>query len=201
MRKLRIPVLLMIFFTFINTACRGDRFSLVYIPVPTVKAVDFAGYQDIFYSGIMIKGIPENIQSKKITNNFFVNEFSKVVKKRVSGPVSIDPKAEKRNKSLLISGDIVVNIKKRSIIGSKKKDGKKIRIFKKVENWELEMSLTFQDIGTGKILFTKKMKSILNSADPKRPDYNFRFLFRRVTERFIRRVMRLGKIESRYLLK
>ncbi|MCK5222573.1 MAG: hypothetical protein KAR14_13390, partial [Candidatus Aminicenantes bacterium] len=101
---------------------------------------------------------------------------------------------------LLISGEIILKIKERNVIGEKK-GRKKGRFFIKMENWELQLDIFFKDVATGKNIFSKKIKETFNGAERNKPDFNFELLFRKITEKFVRLFMGLGRMEIRYLIK
>lgn len=193
--------LLTVFLLFFFFGCNMEKYTIVHIPVPSKKAIDFIKYKKIFFSPFEITGHLEGFDPQVEVNSFFLSEFPKVINKEISGPVNPKDLSGIEKSTLLIEGKIIVKVDQRSIIDTKKARHKKRRVFVKVENWEMELEIFFKDLNQKETVLRKKFKSKLNSADPKRPDYNFKFLFRKITENFIRKVMRIGKIESRFLFK
>jgi len=200
---MKIRIVSIIFFgaILLFSGCSVEKYSVVSIPVPTKKAIDFIKYEHIYFSPFDIKGTPEGLSPYKVINFFFLDEFPKVIKKKIEGPVYPDKFPEFKKNSLLIKGKVFLKINRRSVINTKKIKHKKRKVFVKVENWEIQTEIEFFDPLLKKTIFKKMIKSTLNSANPKRPDYNFRYLFRKTTEKFIRRIMRVGKTERRFLLK
>ena len=194
----KIIMTLMIIIAIIISGCKLQNSRIVHFPVTGKNAIDFEKYKDIFFENIEIKSFTESYDPSHDIKNFFINEFSKAIKRDIilADISKTEEKTGVSNPSLIIGGELKLKIIKRSII----EGGKKEKKFVKVENWEMEMKIFFRDTETDKKIFFKTLKSTINSADPKKPDYNFKFLFRKITEKFIRGIRPVGKIERRYLL-
>lgn len=196
--KKTIMALMIITFLAV-TGCKLQNSKIIHFPVTGKNALEFEKYKDIFFENIKIKSFTESYDPSHDIKNFFINEFSKAIDRDITMILKTPETEEKTGiskPSLVIGGELTLKITKRSIIEEKKKKKK----FVKVENWEMEMKIFFRDTESGKKIFYKTLKSTLNSADPKKPDYNFKFLFREITEKFIRGIRPVGKIERRYLL-
>ncbi len=183
----------------LSGSCSTRRVDLVRIPVVSKSAIDFVRFKKVVYAPIKVKKFPSEFKPESSINYFFLKEMPKVIDKPVGEYDSSNEINEGLNEGdlLLVGGELSLNIKKRSVIREKKKK----RVFVEVENWELSLEIFFKDVATGKEMFKKTLKGSLIGADGEKPDYNFEFIFRKVTEKFIRVFMGLGKLETRYLLK
>ncbi|MEN8153975.1 MAG: hypothetical protein ABFR75_08115 [Acidobacteriota bacterium] len=194
----KISIIILILISFVLTGCKIQGHKIVHFEVINKGAIDFDKYKNIFFEDIKINSSVKSYDPIPDINEFFLEEFPKAIKrdiKRAEVPESIS-KDPVSGSSLIIRGELTLKTIKRSIIREKKKEKK----FVKVENWEMEMKIFFTDMKSGKKVFFKTLKSLLNTADPKKPDYNFKFLFTKITEKLIKGIIRVGKTERRYLL-
>ncbi len=181
--------------------CRTQPVNIVKIPVKSKSTIDFVKYDKILYKPFIYKNFPIGYDPGPSVDFFFLNEFKKIIKKDISKYSSDNKKSVITNseKSLLIIGEIILDIKIRHVVDRKKR--RKKGVFVKIENWNMKMDIKFIDMNTGKNIFNKILKEKILSTDGKRPDYNFEFLFGKVTEKFVRYFLGLGRYETRYLMK
>jgi len=191
-----------VFLTFLIGSCRTQPVDLVRIPVQSRNAINFIKYKDIVYDPAKIEKFPSEFDPGPSIDYFFLNELPKTIKKPVKRykPELYDTSKLKEGDLLLISGEVTLKIKERNVIDEQRGKEKR-RVFIKVENWELQFIILFRDLATGKDIFSKTLKDSLSGADKNKPDYNFEFLFRKITEKFVNLFMGLGRLETRYLLK
>ncbi len=107
----------------------------------------------------------------------------------------------------VISGQLVFSIKDRSVLRKVRDDsGKKKKGFVSIQNWSLNLEVIVRDMsnldasGQGKVLFKKNYDSRLREADPEKAEYNFKALFNKVTDRFLKEISRRKRYEKRTLL-
>lgn len=197
-----ILIIYTIILAFLIGNCRTRPVNLVRIPVKSTNAINFIKYKEIVYNPIKVEKFPSEYDPGPSIDYFFLNELPKTITKPIS---RYQPEEEKNTELkegdlLLIGGEITLIIKERNVIGEKK--GKQRRkFFIKIENWELQLDIFFRDAATGKNIFSKIIKESFNGAEKNKPDYNFEFLFRKITEKFVRLFMGLGRMEVRYLIK
>ena len=201
MRRVIIIVYAVII-AFIIGSCRTQPVNIVKIPVKSSTTIDFIKYKDVVYDPVKVEKFPTEYDPGPSIDYFFLNELPKTIKKPIRRQNSGEKPVSglKEGELLLIGGEISLKIKERNVI-DEQKGRKKRRIFVKIENWELQLEIFFRDAATGKNIFSKKLKETYNGADRKKPAYNFEFLFRKITEKFVRLVMGLGRLETRYLIK
>ncbi len=187
---------------FMIGSCRTQPVNIVRIPVKSSTTIDFLKYKDVAYDPVKVEKFPSEYDPGPSIDYFFLNELPKMIKKPIKRQIlEGKPVSDlKEGELLLIGGEISLKIKERNVI-DEQKGKKKRRIFVKIENWELQLEIFFRDAATGKDIFSKKLKETYNGADRKKPDYNFEFLFRKITEKFVKLFMGLGRLETRYLMK
>ena len=188
--------------TFLASSCNTRPVNLVRIPVKSVNAINFLKYKDIAYVPVKVEKFPSEYDPGPSIDYFFLNELPKTLKMPVKRYIPVEKTSSelKEGDLLLVGGDISLIIKERNVIDDDK-EKKGLRVFVKIENWELSLNVFFRDAVTGKDVFSKNIKETFNSADRSKPDYNFEFLFKNITEKLVRLFMGLGRMEVRYLIK
>lgn len=197
-----ILIIYSVILAFLIGSCRTSPVNLVRIPVKSTNAINFINYKEIAYNPIKAEKFPSEYDPGPIMDYFFLNELPKTIEKQISRyhTGEKDNSELREGDLLLISGKITLKKKKRNMI-SEKTGKQKRRSFIKIENWELHLDIFFRDVATGKDIFSKKIKETLNGAERNKPDYNFELLFRKISEKFVRLFMGLGRMEIRYLFK
>ncbi len=201
MKKITI-IILSVIITFLAGSCNTRPVNLVRIPVKSVNTINFLKYKNIAYVPIKVEKFPSEYNPGPSIDYFFLNDLPKTLRKPVSRyePVEKTFSELKEGDLLLIGGDISLVIKERNVIDDDK-EKKGLKVFKKIENWEVSFNVYFRDAVTGKDVFSKTIKESYKSADRNKPDYNFEFLFKNITEKLVRLFMGLGRMEVRYLIK
>jgi len=198
MKRIILAVCFLTIVIFVEN-CSTQKVHLVRIPVVSKSAIDFVKFKKVVYDPIKVIEFQPEFKPEFSINYFFLEEMPKVIDKPIKkfDPANNMSEGLKAGDVLLVGGKLSLKIKELSVISEKKKK----RVFVKVENWELSLEISFKDLATGKEIFKKTLKGSLSGVDGKKPDYNFEFVFRKVTEKFVRIFMGLEKLERRYLLK
>ncbi len=200
--KKTLVIVFSLIFTLLAASCNTRPVNLVRIPVKSVNAINFLKYKDIAYVPVKVEKFPSEYDPGPSIDYFFLNELPKTLKKPVSRYTPEDKTSSvlKEGDLLLVGGDLSLTIKERNVIDDDK-EKKGVRVFVKIENWDLTLNVFFKDAVTGKDVFSRTIKESFNGADRNKPDYNFEFLFKNITEKLIRLFMGLGRMEVRYLIK
>jgi len=200
--KRTIPLISTVILAILIGGCRTQPVNLVRIPVKSKNTINFLKFRNLAYIPVKAEKFPSEYDPGPIIDYFFMNDFPKTIEKPILKYVAeqYDLTNLQEGDLLLIGGDISLNIKERNVI-DEKKEGKKRRVFVKIENWEMQLEIFFRDAKTGKDVFSKTLIESLNGADKSKPDYNFEFLFRKITEKLVNLFMGLGRLETRYLMK
>ena len=201
MKKI-IAITFALIVVFLTGSCNTKPINLVRIPVKSINTINFLKYKNIVYDTIKAEKFPSEYDPGPSIDYFFLNELPKTLKKPISRYTSPEKdKSElKEGEVLIVGGDISLKIKERSVIDDdKKRKGR--RVFVKIENWDLSLNVFFRDAATGKDVFSKTIKDTYNGAERNKPDYNFEFLYKNITEKLVRMFMGLGRMEVRYLIK
>lgn len=182
----------------------------VRIPVNNPGAIDFKAKDKIFFLDLSLQNLPEKLDPKPLMHTFFLDELPKEIGKDIEvleleedGGKSRENLGELlkvHQKSLLITGNLKVDIKKRSIIRKVKTEGKKIKQFVPVQLWEMVLTMTITDSDSGEKIFEEEFKSQLKEADPDKQAFNFKSLFNTLCERFIKKIKKTKRFEERFLL-
>ena len=200
------------------TSC-SSNVEEVKLEVSEKKIIDFDKYDKIIYADLLLKATPEGFNPSEELFEFFINDLSKVLEKKVQHfDVStiadinsvIDEnirlrKIEERLKgvpnSLLITGILTFDIKTRTKIKDVKNDsGKKEKTFVKVQHWGLTMKILIIDLNTEQELFNKNYSEKTANADVLNPKYNFDDLFFKISNNFTRDLVNKKSTQRRYLL-
>ncbi len=201
MRKILL-IISFIVITILIGNCKNQPVNIVRIPVKSTNAINLIKYKNILYKSVKTFNFPSEYDPGPSIDYFFLNELPKIMKKPIRNQNRVTQKLTelKDGNLLLIGGDLTLKIKERNVIDVKKGRNKR-RVFVKIENWEIKFNVFFRDMTSGKNIFKKTFRESLNGADKKKPDYNFEFLFRKITEKFVNFFMGLGRLETRYLMK
>lgn len=194
--KIFLIIIILLVFMSVSCVTTKDHMS-VRIPVKDKKAVDFEKPKGIFYNEAIIEKVPEKYNPSQDVTDFFLKDLPRFIKRDIE-PVKQD---SDKTGSLIISGNLKFEIKDRSIIKKiKNKAGKKEKSFVSVQHWALNFEIIITESDSGKELFKKNYESKLNDADPGKAEYNFKALFNKVTDNFIKEILRKERFEQRYLL-
>ncbi|MCK5057542.1 MAG: hypothetical protein KAT34_12840 [Candidatus Aminicenantes bacterium] len=194
--KILLPIIILPVFLSLSCVTTKDHVS-VRIPVKDKKAVDFEKPKGIFYSEAIIENVTENYNPRQDVTDFFLKDLPRYIKR------DIEPVTEgiEKTGSLLITGKLKLEIKERSVIKKvKDESGKKAKTFVSVQHWALNFEVIITESDSGKELFKKNYESKLKDADPEEAEYNFKALFSKVTDNFLKKILRKERFEQRYLL-
>jgi hypothetical protein len=184
------------------------------------KAIDFDKYDKIIYADLRLEAVPEGFSPVNELNIFFVDDLSKLLEKKIDHidvtdiDKEIEPglaettrmeKIRERLKdtpnSLLITGDLIFDIKARTKIEDvKAENGKKEKSFVKVQHWGLTMKIKVVDVLTGQVLFNKSYTEKTANADVVNAKYNFDDLFFKLNNNFTHDFINKKSTQRRYLL-
>jgi len=194
--KIFLTIIMAVVFISVSCVIKKDHVS-VRIPVKNKKAVDFEKPTGLFYKEAILESAPENYNPRQDVTDFFLKDLRRFIKKDIE-PITED--ADKTG-SLLITGKLKFEIKERSIIKKvKDKSGDKKKAFVSIQHWSLDFEVIITEADSGKELFKKNYESKLKDADPEEAEYNFKALFNKVTDNFIKEILRKERFEQRYLL-
>ncbi len=204
-----IPIILLIIFSI---SCSHKENIRVNINIGDVNIVDLDKYIKILYNDFEIK-LPKDspFNSKKYVKNFFLNDFSKAVEKKVEyfdtdtdffkDSKTFLEKSKKILNTLLITGKIKVEINNRSIIKKiKAKSGKRKKSFVQIQDWKMTSYIVLIDSDTGKKIYEKNFIENIKDSETSDIKFNFETLFFKTTNKFIKSILNRTKIEDRYLL-
>lgn len=203
-----IPIILFIIFSI---SCSHKENIRVNISMGDINIVDLDKYIKILYNDFEIKLPKNSFNSKKYVKDFFLNDFSKAVEKKVEyfdtdTDFFKDSKFFLENlknfsKTLLITGKIKIEIKSRSIIKKiKVKSGKRKKSFVQVQDWKMTSDIVLIDSGTGEKIYEKNFIDNIKDSETSDTKFNFETLFFKTTNKFIKSILNRTKIEDRYLL-
>ena len=203
-----IPIILFIIFSI---SCSHKENIRVNISMGDINIVDLDKYIKILYNDFEIKLPKNSFNSKKYVKDFFLNDFSKAVGKKVEyfdtdTDFFKDSKFFLENlknfsKTLLITGKIKIEIKSRSMIKKiKVKSGKRKKSFVQVQDWKMTSDIVLIDSGTGEKIYEKNFIDNIKDSETSDTKFNFETLFFKTTNKFIKSILNRTKIEDRYLL-
>ena len=211
MKMKKIKLILIILFIIFSISCSHKENIRINLSMGDVNIVDLDKYIKILYNDFEIK-LPENsFNSKKYVKNFFLDDFSKAVEKRVEY-FDTDTDFFKDNeiflenlknfsKTLLITGKIKIEIKSRSMIKKiKVKSGKRKKTFAKIQDWKMTSYIVLIDSDTCKKIYEKNFIENIKGTETSDTKFNFETLFFKTTNKLIKSILHKTKIEDRYLL-
>ncbi|MCI0470778.1 MAG: hypothetical protein L0Y73_03875 [Candidatus Aminicenantes bacterium] len=197
-QKNKIVITAAALLVLISLSCSGRKDHVVVsIPAKTIIAVDFSPAKEIFYRHLVFENEPGNYQPRQEVTDFFLTDLPRYIKR------DIKPFAEgiDTSGSLLISGKMVFGIKERSVIRKvKDKTGKKEKSFVSIQHWTIRLEIAISEQPSGKEVFKKTYENNLSEVDPNESEYNFKALFNKMTDDFIKDLMKKERVEQRYLL-
>lgn len=180
----------------LSCATTSDHIS-VRIPVKNKKAIDFEKAKVVLYDRFKIENNPEGYEPQQQVEDFFLKDLSKYIKR----DIQVLNDDTNKDGAFIFSGKMTFDIKERSVIRKRKSEsGKKEKKFVTVQHWTLNFEIVITDSDSGKELFKKDYESKLKDTDPEEADYNFKSLFNKVTDNFIKEIIRKERFEQRYLL-
>lgn len=214
-----IITIVFIMSALVLTSC-SNSLEEVKLEIHEKKAIDFDKYDKIVYADLALENTPEGFSPVNELNEFFVNDLTKLLEKKVehlnvtdidkdikigAGETARLEKIKERLKdspnSLLITGNLIFDIKTRSKIEDVKDEtGKKGKGFVKVQHWGLTMKIEVIEVLTGQVLFNKNYSEKTSSADIVNPKYNFDDLFFKMNNNFTRDFINKKSTQRRYLL-
>ncbi len=208
-RKIKlIPIILFIIF---SVSCSTKENIRVNIDIGDVNIVDLNKYIKILYNDFEIKLPKNSFNSKKYVKNFFLDDFSKAVEKKVEyfdtdtdffkNSETFLENLKKTQNTLLITGKIRVDINNRNMIKKiKTKSGKRKKTFVQIQDWKMTSDILLIDSNTGKTIYKKSFTENIKDAESFDTKFNFETLFFKTTNKFIKFILNKTKIQDRYLL-
>jgi len=205
-----IPIILFIIFSI---SCSHKENIRVNIRMGDVNnKVDLDKYIEILYNDFDIR-LPNDssFNSKKYVKNFFLNDFSKAIEKKVEyfdtdtdffkNSKTFLENLKKKSNTLLITGKIKVEAKSRSMIKKiKAKSGKRKKSFVQIQDWKMTSDIVLIDSDTGKKIYEKNFIENIKGTETSGTKFNFETLFFKTTNKLIESILNRTKIEDRYLL-
>lgn len=195
--KIVLSILVLFLILLADCSVTTDHL-LVRIPYRHEKAVDFDKYEKIVYSPCKLTGTEsiKDYDPRQEVTGFFLKDLSQAVKREIH-----PGEAASGEKALIVSGELKIEIKERSVIRKVKgESGGRKKAFVPVQHWTLELKVKVREASSDKELFFNTYESKLKDADPGKGEYNFKALFNKVTDKLIREITRKEKFQQRYLL-
>lgn len=201
-----LVISIILFFSF----CKTSQYLTVNIPFDKKDDIDFKKYQNILYKDITIKFPLKSYNPQPEIKNFFLNDFSKALEKEVKyldnetdyylTPDKFLQELKDFPESLLLTGKLNVDIKTRSYVKEERnKEGIKKKFVKR-QIWKMDVELLLVDANTSEIVFKKDFEEKIMDLDPKNPKYNFDTPFFKITDQFLKSLLKKQKLGKRYLL-
>lgn len=199
-------ILIILFFSF----CKTSQYFTVRIPFEKKDDIDFKKYQKILYKDITIKFPLDSYNAQPEIKKFFLNDFSKALEKKVEyfdhetdyylAPDKFLQELKDFPESLLLTGKLNVDIKTRSYVKQERNKEGIQKKFVKRQIWKMDVELLLVDANTSEIVFKKNFEEKIMDLDPKNAKYNFDTPFYKITDQFIKSLIKKQKLGKRYLL-
>lgn len=207
--KSKIIIILSIITIFVS--CSKQNHVEIRIPVKIKNAINYKSYDKIFVGDFKIESTLETLNPEVELYQFFIEEFSQSMNKKIeklSSPdteneteQSLKEKLKNLPNTLFITGKLKIDIKTRSIVKTVKGiSSGKTKAFVKVHLWDMSLTVTMIDSNSGKMVSETTFNEKLKDADPKKIKYNFKLMFDNITDRIIRKSIRKIRSQKRYLL-
>jgi hypothetical protein len=194
--------------------CSSVDYVLVRTHTKNNQAINLNNYAKIYYTDFVVdfsENSSNGYDPKNDIKQFFLEDLAKNMQ------ISIDYLPEKitdvsdqsiiKNlsahypNSLIITGKMNINVKKRSIIKDfKKESGKKSKKFIQIEHWDFSSKTILIDTAKEAILHAIDYKKIISDVDPDSPKYNFEKAFFNSTHKLLFYLQSNEKKEERYLI-
>jgi len=211
MKIRKIKLISIILFIIFSVSCSTKENIRVNINIGDVNIVDLNKYIKILYNDFEIKLPKNSFNSKKYVKDFFLNDFSKAIEKKVEyfdtdtdffkDSETFLENLKKTQNTLLITGKIRVDINNRNMIKKiKTKSGKRKKSFVQIQDWKMTSDILLIDSNTGKKIYKKSFTENIKDAESFDTKFNFETLFFKTTNRFIKLILNRTKIQDRYLL-
>jgi hypothetical protein len=208
--KYRFLMVLTIVILFAAVSCSDNHIQLR-IPVQKSEYVDLDKYQKILVTDFKTTITPDTFNPGIFPKEFFLDDFSKFTNKKVEYLKVDESKAKEPEKlkeflaqhpdSLLVTGNMSVEIKETSIIKEiKNKFGDKIKSFVKIKNWSIKLDINLFESNSGAKIRSFNLKYQLKDNEGLKDNYNYNAVFNNVTDQFIRSVTRKNVMQRRFLL-
>jgi hypothetical protein len=190
----------------------SESFVQVRLSVSETQVIDFAQYDKIVYADLILESLPKDYNPENELNLFFLTDLPKLINKDIEHFTSKEKTGKERLESikesvketpnsLLITGELIFDIKSRSKIQEvTDEEGKKERGFVEIQHWDLTLKIEMIELISGKEIFKKSYSEKLADADISNPKYNFEILFFKINNRFTKEIISGEKMQRRYLL-
>jgi|GEM_PF-3430544 len=190
-----LPLLALLLF---QCAGNGPEYITVQVAMEKNDSIDITAFDRVYYRGFDLKpDRPEkDLNLEEIVTNYFIHNFSALLDRDILSY----PDGEPEPGSLVIGGDIVLQILERNVIKKIGRPGKRENEFVKVENWSLELKVQLIAFPDREVIYENSYKKTLDEADPDDPYYNFKTVFNYCADQFARQVSGKERVEQRYLL-
>lgn len=195
---------------FFSVSC-SQNYVEIRIRVNDTAAMDFDKYDRIVYADMNIVSPPKDYNPTDELHTFFLTDLARILEKDVKYFKDTGKTGEERlnaikesvkdaQNPLLITGDIIFDIKSLSRVQEVKNDeGKKEKKFVQVQHWDLTMEIEITELKTGNKVFKKKYSEKLADAEVTNPKYSFEDLFFKINNRFTKEITVEKMTRRRYL--
>ncbi len=190
----------------------SENYVQVRLSVSETQVIDFAQYDKIVYADLILESLPKDYNPENELNTFFLTDLPKLINKDIEHFTSKEKTGKERLESikesvketpnsLLITGELIFDIKSRSKIQEvTDEEGKKERGFVEIQHWDLTLKIEMIELISGKEIFKKSYSEKLADVDVSNSKYNFEILFFKINNRFTKEIISGEKMQRRYLL-
>lgn len=180
-------------------SCQNQELK-VYLEIKLPDRIDFSQYDTLLFNPLTVSGLPEDLSSENIENDFFMGDLPRLHKMKVekttlsnSQPQQIESAllmdlSQKHPKSLLITGKMDISTKSHSMVRERRDEqiGKRIRSIVKLNQMIIKMDLYVYSTELRKLLWKKSYTQQENEYPNEQESFVFRSLFYKITDRFSR---------------
>ena len=184
----------------------------VMVSLPDSDTQNMAGYDRILTDTFSILPEIKTLNAQESIKKYLRDDFAKAIDRDVEavdlkGDFFKNPREYVANlrqfaNSLLITGKINIDIKKRSIIKDfRDPSGKNSRRFVSIQHWNMAANIALIESETGKVIFEQKFTEKKSDVDPNDALFTFEGMFYSVMEKVIKNFQKAKQIQKRILLK
>lgn len=163
----------------------ADTFTIT----PAIKNLDATASIKKYLLDDFAKAIDRDVESVEVGDDYFVN------------PEQYTADLTQFVNSVIITGKIQIDIKKRSIIKDfRDASGKNSRRFVSIQHWQMKATIALLESNSGKIIFKKEYSEKKSNVEPEDALFTFEGMFFRIMDQVIKNFQKGKRIQKRFLL-
>jgi hypothetical protein len=220
--RIVLPLLLAV----LCAAC-AEHFATVSVPFTEKKIADFSAYDDIFFIDFLCNVPDAGIDAGAEIARVFREEVPYAVGQKV---VRLDPEHwatirgllqryglavdlqydnsvffqkvfRAHPRALFFTGKVNLSIKKMGVIKETRDEaGNKKNVYETVETWEMEMSISLIEGGSGKVLWRENYSEKAEPGPATSPQFNFNGMLAKITAKLINILQPRKEMQDRFIL-